>query len=265
MLAACVSGWTAADAATYPLPEDGDIVGEVTTITARHEDTLADLARRHGLGYDQMARANPNVDPWTPGEGTTIVLPTQFILPNAPREGIVLNVPEMRLYYYPKAESGQPRQVVTFPVGIGREGWNTPLGRTQIVRKVAGPTWYPPASIRAEHAADGDILPEMVPPGPDNPLGDFAMYLGFKGYLIHGTNKPYGVGMRVSHGCVRLYPEHIAALFPHVPVDTPVHVVNQPFKVGWRGGQLFLEAHPPLSDQEHAPVSDCISEVGLVV
>jgi L,D-transpeptidase ErfK/SrfK len=239
-------------AATFDLPEDGDIIGEIRSVTVEHEDTLADIARRYDIGYDQITRANPGVNPWVPGEGTRIVLPTQFILPDAPREGIVLNLPEMRLYYYPKAEPGERRQVITYPLGIGREGWNTPLGKTQVVRKEANPSWYPPESIRKEHAAEGDMLPEVVPPGPDNPLGQFALYLGIKGYLIHGTDKPYGIGMRVSHGCVRLYPEDIASLFTKVPVGTPVHIIDQPFKVSWHNGQIYLEAHPPLVEAEEA-------------
>ncbi|RMD69799.1 MAG: L,D-transpeptidase [Gammaproteobacteria bacterium] len=240
--------------ATYPLEED--VVGEIQTIRARYEDTLPDIARRFDLGYDELVRVNPGVDPWLPGEGTEIVLPTQFVLPRAPREGIVLNLPEMRLYYYPPGG----REVVTYPVGIGREGWDTPLGKTRIVARVANPSWYPPASIRKEHEAQGDPLPKVVPPGPDNPLGDFALRLGFPGYLIHGTNKPYGIGMRVSHGCIRLYPEDIAELFSRVKVGTPVHIIDQPYKAGWKEGKLYLEAHPPLKEREspYTPVVETL-------
>lgn len=243
-----------AQAATFPLPQNGDVVGELQSVVVKHEDTLSDIARRYDIGYDQIRRANPSVDPWVPREGTRIQLPTQFVLPNAPRDGIVLNLPEMRIYYYPKAKPGEPRKVTTFPVGIGREGWNTPVGQTFVSEKMANPSWYPPESIRTEHAAEGDPLPKVVPPGPDNPLGGFALYLGMKGgYRIHGTDKPYGIGMRVSHGCIRLYPEDIASLFAQVPVKTPVYVINQPYKLGWKDGQIYLEAHPQLSEQENAP------------
>jgi L,D-transpeptidase ErfK/SrfK len=240
-------------AATFVLPEKGEVVGELATVVARHEDTLSDIARRYDVGYDQITRANPGVDPWLPREGTRVLLPTQFVLPSGPREGIVLNLPEMRLYYYPRPKRGQPRMVITLPVGIGREGWNTPVAKTLVVQKVANPSWYPPASIRAEHAAEGDPLPKVVGPGPDNPLGAFALYLGKRGYLIHGTDKPYGIGMRVSHGCMRLYPEDITSLYPQVPLKTPVYIVNQPYKAGWREGVLYVEVHPPLTEQENAP------------
>lgn len=243
----------AARAETFILPPpDVDLVGEIRIDYARQEDTLLDIARRNSLGYDEIIQANPGVDRWLPGEGTPVVLPTRYILPDAPREGIVLNLPEMRLYYYPKPKAGEKPVVRTYPVSIGRMDWNTPLGKTSIVAKQTDPPWYPPASIKAEHAAQGDILPDMVPGGPDNPLGRFAMRLGVPGYLIHSTNKPFGIGMRVTHGCVRMYPEDIETLFPDVPVGTPVHIVNQAVKVGRLAGSLFLEAHAPL-DEENIP------------
>jgi len=217
--------------------------------TAGADDTLLDIARRYDLGYDEIIAANPGVDLWLPGSGTRVVLPTQFVLPDAPREGLVLNLASMRLFYYPKPEPGAPTMVITHPIGIGREGWKTPEGRTRVTQKIENPAWTVPASVRREHARKGDPLPAVVPPGPDNPLGDFAMRLSIPSYLIHGTNKPYGVGMRVSHGCVRLYPEDIARLFPQVPVGTPVRIVNQPYVAGWRDGLLYLEAHQPLSEQ----------------
>ena len=222
-------------------------MGRVQYVVARYEDTLADLARRYDVGYEEIMAANPGVDPWLPGKGTRIVIPSQFVLPDAPRRGIVLNLPEMRLYYYPLPKPGQPALVITYPVGIGREGWSTPLGLTKVVSRVAGPTWYPPASIRREHAQDGDVLPASVPPGPDNPLGKYALQLAIPGYLIHGTNKRYGPGMRVSHGCIRLYAQDIEYLFRGVPVGTPVRVIDQPYKAGWKNGVLFLESHQPLA------------------
>ncbi len=229
-------------------PEGTDVVGVVQVATASHEDTLSDLARRYDLGYEAIVAANPGMDPWLPGEGAQVVLPTQFVLPDAPREGLVLNLAAMRLFYYPRPAAGEPPRVITHPIGIGREGWETPLGTSRITQKIVQPTWTVPASVRREHAGNGDPLPPVVPPGPDNPLGDFAMRLSLPGYLIHGTNQPYGVGIRVSHGCVRLYPEDIARLFPEVPEGTQVTIVNQPYVAGWRNGQLYLEAHQPLAE-----------------
>jgi L,D-transpeptidase ErfK/SrfK len=223
-------------------------VGIVQITTAGHEDTLSDLARRYDLGYEEIVAANPGVDPWLPGEGTQVVLPTQFVLPDAPREGLVLNLAAMRLFYYPGPGANEPPRVITHPIGIGREGWETPLGVARITRKIVQPAWTVPASVRREHAENGDPLPPVVPPGPDNPLGEFAMRLSLPSYLIHGTNQPYGVGIRVSHGCVRLYPEDIARLFPQVPEGTRVTIVNQPYVAGWLNGKLYLEAHQPLAE-----------------
>ena len=236
-------------AVTYDLPsEHFDMIGAPKTVVATYEDTLVEIARRSGVGLEQIERVNPDVDSWLPGEGTQVVVPSQYILPNAPRKGIVLNLPEMRLYYYPPQLPGRPQQVQTYPIGIGRMDWATPLGQTKIVSKRKDPDWRPPESIRREHAAKGDPLPLLVPAGPDNPLGAYAMNLGMPGYLIHGTNKPIGVGMRVSHGCIRMLPEDIARLFPQVPVGTPVNIVNQPIKAGWYGGKLYLEVHPGLEE-----------------
>lgn len=237
----------AAFAEVYDIPPDGnDVVGAVTTVTAREEDTLLDIARRHGLGYEDIVRANPEVDTWLPGEGTEVVLPTRFILPPGPRSGVVLNLAEYRMYYYPPQESGRPAVVMTYPISIGRMDWATPLGRTSIVSKVRNPSWFPPDSIRAEHAAEGDPLPRVVPPGPKNPLGEYAMRLGIPGYLIHGTNRPAGVGMRVTHGCIRMFPEDIDYLFGRVDVNTAVRIINEPVKVGWNGDELVIEVHAPL-------------------
>ncbi len=236
-------------AVTYDLQsEHFDVIGAPRTIVAVHEDTLIEIARRSGIGLEQIERINPDVDSWLPGAGTQVVIPSQYILPRAPRKGIVLNLPEMRLYYYPPQQPGRPAQVQTFPIGIGRMNWATPLGQTKIVSKTKDPSWRPPESIRREHAEKGDPLPMLVPAGPDNPLGAYAMGLGIPGYLIHGTNKPIGVGMRVSHGCIRMLPEDIARLFPQLPVGTPVNIVNQPIKAGWYGGKLYIEVHPPLEE-----------------
>ncbi len=244
-------------AATYPLPADGDLIGESSEVTAGAEDTLIDIAHAHGLGYEELVNANPGVDPWVPGEGTYVRLPLRRILPDTPREGIVVNLPEHRLYYYPPARAGEARVVVTYPVSVGKMDWHTPIGLTKVVAKVKDPPWYPPESVRAEHAKRGDPLPKVIPAGPDNPLGLYAMRLGIPGgaYLIHGTNKPAGVGMQVTHGCMRLYPEDIEALFKIVAVDTPVRIVNQPHKVGLAGGRLYVEVHPPLVDADDSVVA----------
>ncbi len=237
----------AALAEVYEMPADGnDVVGALTTVAARADDTLLDIARRHGLGYEDIVRANPDVDTWLPGEGTEVVLPTRFILPPGPRIGIVLNLAEYRMYYFPTPKADETAVVMTYPMSIGRMDWETPLGRTSIISKVRNPSWYPPESIRAEHAADGRPLPRIVPAGPDNPLGQYAMRLGLPGYLIHGTNRPAGVGMRVTHGCVRMFPEDIGFLFGQVKVNTPVRIINEPVKMGWDNDELVVEVHRTL-------------------
>ena len=227
-----------ATADIYELPPEGfDVVGAVSTITARHEDTLVDIARRHGLGYEDIVRANPDLNPWLPGEGAEVILPTRFILPPGPREGVVLNLAEYRLYFYPKPKDGERAYVMTYPISIGRMDWETPLGLTEVISKVVDPAWYPPKSVREEHAADGDPLPAIVPAGPNNPLGRFAMRLSMPGYLIHSTNRPAGVGMRVSHGCIRMFPEDIEYLFDRVDISTKVRIINEPLKFGWSGDE----------------------------
>lgn len=230
----------------FPLPPPGeDIIGQVQTITAKYEDTFADIATANDLGYLEMVAANPGVDPWLPGAGTQIVLPTRFILPPGPREGIVINLAEYRLYYYPKGEN----VVRTYPLGIGREGWGSPIAQTKVIAKTANPTWTPPASIKAEHAADGDPLPNVVPAGPDNPLGPFKFTLGLPGYLIHGSNKQFGIGMRTSHGCFRMYNDNVLELASMVPVGTGVRIMNESYKFGMSGGKVYLEAHAQLTDK----------------
>lgn len=231
---------------TLPLPDDPDdeLVGALRVTTVSGRDTLLDIARRHGLGYTEITAANPTLDPWVPGEGARVLLPTRFILPAGARSGVVINLAQMRLFYFPVPRAGEKPAVITHPIGIGAEYGSTPLGSTQIVRKAANPTWYPPKSVRARRAAAGVILPPSVPPGPDNPLGSHALYLGFPEYLIHGTNRPWGIGMRVSSGCLRMFPESIAALFPLVPVGTPVRIVDQPFVVGRARGTPYVQVFP---------------------
>jgi L,D-transpeptidase ErfK/SrfK len=232
----------------FPLPLYGeDVIGEFATTRARGDETLLDIAREFSLGYEQITKVNPKVNRWVPGDGTKVLLPKLYILPSKGREGLVLNLSELRLYYFPKDEP----YVYTYPVSVGRMDWKTPLGETKVVRKDRDPPWYPPASIKAEHAADGDPLPDMIPGGiPENPLGRFALRLGIPGYLIHGTDerKSFGIGMRVTHGCVRMYPEDVAEVFSLVPVGTKTFLIDEPIKVGWSKGELFLEAHLPFED-----------------
>lgn len=233
----------------YPRPpQDVDLVGALTYTHVQEGDTLLDIARRFNLGQNEIVIANPELDRWLPEVGAKVLLPSRYILPDTERKGIVLNVPEMRLYYYPPAPAEGEAVVITHPVSIGRMDWTTPLGETKIVRKVRNPSWHPPESIREQAAEEGKTLPEVIPPGPDNPLGQLAMRLSIPGYLIHSTNRPYGIGMRVTHGCVRMYPEDITPLFDRIEVGTPVTIVDQPIKFGWLGDTLFIEVHPPLDE-----------------
>jgi L,D-transpeptidase ErfK/SrfK len=246
------SVWTCAQATVYDLPTDGSaVIGADERVESKYQDTLLDIAHRYSLGYEEIIRANPGVDMWLPGQGTQILLPGRRILPPGPRDGIVVNLPEHRLYYYPKPKKGKKRVVVTFPVSIGRMDWHSPLGETEIVAKQKHPSWYPPESIRKEHARNGDPLPKVVPPGPKNPLGEYKMRLGVGDgtYEIHGTNNPLAVGMAVTHGCIRMYPEDVAALFAMVPVGTKVWLVNDPVKVAYVDGDLLMEAHPPVDGE----------------
>jgi L,D-transpeptidase ErfK/SrfK len=235
VIAALASAALAVVPAAADPDRHSDLIGETQEYLTRAPDTFIDIARRFGLGYVELAIANPGVDPWVPGEGVALRLPLVRLLPDAPREGIVINLAEQRLYYFPRKGAAR-----SYPIGIGVEGWGTPLGRTRIVRKRVNPTWYVPASIRKQDPS----LPAAVPPGPDNPLGKYALDLGWERYVVHGTNKPAGIGRRVSHGCIRLYPEDIAALFASVRRGTWVTVVDQPLKLGWSDGRLYMEVHP---------------------
>ncbi len=226
-------------------PSD-DVVGYVQRTTIGPHDTLSDVARRFDVGYDEITLANPGVDPWLPGVGRVVVVPTQFVLPEAPHRGVVINLAAMRIFYFPPHRRGRPQIVYTHPIGIGRVAWKTPEGTTRIIGRQKNPVWIVPKSIRAEHAKEGDPLPAVVPAGDDNPLGKYLFQLGWPGYLIHGTDKPYGVGMRVSHGCMHLYPEDIKQFFHMIPIGTKVTVVNQPYVFGWHHGRLVMEAFRPL-------------------
>ncbi len=246
------AGAQTANATLYTLKSPTDVVvGQDKSVVTVYEDTLYDLARKFSLGSEELIRVNPGIDPWLPGAGKTLIVPDSHILPPGPHEGIVVNLPEHRLYYYPKPKRGGPIEVITYPVSIGKMDWRTPLGLTHVIGKQKNPVWYPPESVRKEHAEAGDPLPPSVPSGPDNPLGLFAMRLaaGNGTYLIHGTNNPIAVGLAVTHGCIRMYPDDVAALFPLIPVGTPVRLINEPIKVAWVDGELLLEAHPPVDAQ----------------
>ncbi len=214
----------------------GDLIGALTVETVEDQDTLLDIARRHDLGFVELRTANRQIDPWLPKPGARVIVPTAHILPDVPRRGIVVNLGDQRLYYFRQ----KPPTVATYPLGTPRDGKTIPLGVTTIVGKRKNPTWHPPASLRKETPN----LPTAIPPGPDNPLGEFALDMGWVGFVIHGTNKPYGIGRRVSAGCIRLYPEDIAILFKTVSVGETVTVVNQSVKAGWSDDMLYLEIHP---------------------
>ena len=237
------------DSNSFVLTSDEQtVVGEPQIVFAGADDTFSDLARTYGLGYDDIVDANPGVDPWLPGQGTPVLLPTQYVLPNLPKRGVILNIATKRLFYFPQVDEGEQQTVFTYPIGIGRVGWETPLGDTKVIAKARNPSWWVPASVRKEHAEMGDPLPSVVPPGPDNPLGTRVLKLDMPGYLIHGTNQPYGVGMRVSHGCVRLYPENIEFLYTLIDIGESVTIMNEPYQIGRKDGVLYFEAHTPLED-----------------
>ena len=230
----------------FPLPETGSVIGENYRVTVQEGDTLVDLARTHNVGYEEIRMANPEVSIWAPFVGTEVTIPNRHILPDAEREGIVINLSEMRLYYY-----SAPGLVESYPISVGRDGFSTPVGVTRTTVKVKDPHWSPPRSMRAEAAARGEPPPAVVPPGPDNPLGRHAILLGIPSYLIHGTNRPDGVGMRVSRGCIRMFPEDIESLYERVPSGTRVNIIDQPFKAGWSDdGVLYAQSFPPLEENE---------------
>lgn len=225
---------------TFPIQDD--LAGELGVFETRYEDTFAGIGNRLAIGYLELVKANPGVDPWLPGEGTNITLPRQYVLPDARREGIVINLAEYRLYYF--TDEG----VQVYPVGVGTAENPSPLTDAKVTMPLESPAWYPPASIRAEYEAAGDYLPRMIPAGPSNPLGTHALLLSEKGYLIHGTNKKFGVGMAVSHGCFRMYNEDISRFVYQVEKGTPVQVVHDAVKIGFSDGQVWLEVHRPHED-----------------
>ncbi len=225
-------------AATYSFNENHTVIGGVEADMAENGDSLIEMARRYDLGYNAISEANPTLDPFVPGESADIVLPTAWILPDVGSfKGIVINISEMRLYFF--HGEGPNRLVDTFPIGIGSEGAETPVGQFTIIQKITKPSWYPPESIRKERPE----LPKVVPPGPDNPLGSHALRLSIGTVLIHGTNRPFAVGRRASHGCIRMYPEDIPELFRMVSRGSRVEIIRQPVKVGVRDRKVYVEVH----------------------
>ncbi|MGD9215242.1 MAG: L,D-transpeptidase family protein [Desulfobacteraceae bacterium] len=237
----------------FLVDKEDDVIGQLAVVRLKRGDTLPDIARHFSLGINAVSSANPGVDAWVPRAGERIVLPLGFILPQADRKGIVINLAAMRLFYFKR--DGDLQAVSTFPIGVGTVERPTPMGRMYVTRKKLRPTWYVPASIAADHRKKGDPLPAAVPPGPLNPLGEHALYLSKPGYLIHGTNKPASIGLRATNGCIRLYPEDIKRLFATTPVKTPVNILNQPYLVGRRDGVVYLEAHEPFEDSESAELN----------
>lgn len=229
-------------------------IGEMKVHKAVFEDTLIHLAREYELGFIEIRAANPELDPWIPGAGAEVIIPSKHLLPDAPRQGVVINVPEMRIYVFKPGQ--EPR---TFPIAVGREGLGTPMGKTTVTRKTVDPIWRPTPRMRSEDPT----LPAVVYPGPDNPMGTHALYLGWPQYAIHGTNKPYGIGRRASSGCIRMYPEDIKEVYEMLPVGTVVNAVNQPIKVAWIGDELYLEAHPDLEQALMMEVEGAVSNQRL--
>jgi len=240
--------FTNLQALTFPLPGPGiDVVGKVQHTRLSAGQALTDVVRKYDLGYYELLEANPKLNPVYLPHGLPLTLPTRYVLPDAPRKGIIINLAELRLYYYPK----DSQEVITMPIGIGRQGWDTPTGAFKIIQKKKDPAWHVPKSVAEDMAQYGTVLPKVVPPGPNNPLGKYAMRLSLPSYLIHGTTVPEGVGRRVSAGCIRMFPEDIKSLFTMVPVGTPVKIINQPYKLGYDGKQLVMESHKPLSEMRH--------------
>lgn len=228
-----------------PLPPPGvDLTGHLTFAMVQSGDDFAKIARRYDIGYFELEETNPQVDSLHPRPGTEVIIPTQYLLPKVPRQGLVINLASMRLFYFPQGAS----YFYTYPVGIGKYNWSTPLGQMSIIQKIKNPIWTVPESIMKYREENGDPVPKQVPAGPDNPLGKFAMRLSSPTYMIHGTNDPASVGRRSSAGCIHLYPEDIKALFSMLPLKTPVLIINQPYKAGWADGRLYMEAHLPLKE-----------------
>ncbi len=243
----------------FPITKEDDVVGRLAYVRLEKDDTLPDVARHFSLGINTVNEANPGIDTWLPEAGKRVLLPLSFILPDATRKGIVINLAALRLFHF-KGDAKSP-MVSTYPVGVGTVERPSPMGQMYIERKMAQPTWYVPASIAADHRKKGDILPAKVPPGPLNPLGEYALYLNKGNYLIHGTNKPASIGLRATNGCIRLYPEDIKRLFENTPVKTPVSIVNQPYLIGQRDGTVYMEVHKPFEESGTAELEKTFSKL----
>jgi L,D-transpeptidase ErfK/SrfK len=253
-------------AAVFTLPPNGgSLIGQDQQIQTQAADTLLDLARKYSVGYWEIQEANPKVDMWLPGQGTGLTIPGRFIVPPVEHKGIIINLPQHRLFYFPKAHRHDQPIVITYPASPGEGDFPTPVGATRIIRKVPHPVWIPTAHILKAHQLAGDPIPKIWPAGPDNPMGEWALEttLSHGEIYIHGTNNPMAIGMSVTHGCVRLYPEDIAALYPVVRVGTPVTVVNEPVLASLQDGELYLEVHPPTNSNHIAvaPDFDKISQI----
>jgi L,D-transpeptidase ErfK/SrfK len=270
LLAAGVMGSllaTLSQAAVFTLPPNGgSLIGQDQQIQSQASDTLLGIARKYSVGYWEIQEANPKVDLWLPGNGTPITIPGRFIVPPVAHRGIVVNLPQHRLFYFPPKRRHEQPIVITYPVSPGEGGWATPVGTTRIIRKVPHPVWIPTPSILKAHEEEGDPIPRIYPAGPDNPMGEWALEttLSHGEIYIHGTNNPMAIGMAVTHGCVRLYPEDIAALFPVVRVGTPVNIVNQPVLASLQDGELYLEVHPPM-DSDHKPVPPDYQKISQII
>jgi L,D-transpeptidase ErfK/SrfK len=246
----------------FPVAKREDVIGRLKFIRLEKGDTLPDIARHFGLGLNGVSAANPGVDIWVPEAGTRIMLPLSFILPDAPRKGIVINLAAMRLFEF--KGNGESPVVLTFPVGVGTEERPSPMGQMRVERKVSRPTWHVPTSIARDHLKKGDPLPATVPPGPQNPLGEYALYLSAQSYLIHGTNKPASIGLRATNGCMRLYPEDIKRLYENTPVKTPVSIVYQPYLLGQSNGVVYLEVHGSTENLDAAELDKIYAKLKTV-
>ena len=227
----------------FSVAKEDEVIGQLAFIRVQKGDTLPDIARHFSLGIDQLSEANPRVDIWVPGAEERIMLPLSHILPDSPRKGIVINLAAMRLFQF-KGDS-RSLAVSTYPIGIGSTERPSPQGQMYVQHKTTRPTWHVPASIAEDHRKKGDPLPAEVLPGPQNPLGEYALYLSKPTYLVHGTNKPYSIGLNATNGCIRLYPEDVKRLYENTPVNTPVCIVNQPYLIGQHNGAVYLEVHAP--------------------
>jgi L,D-transpeptidase ErfK/SrfK len=249
--------FTISYATTLVIPSSDDVVGEVQYVSSESNESIEEVGIRFDIGFSEMVSANPQVSTHSSlAPNSPLIVPSQFILPNVPRTGIVINLAEYRLYYFPENEN----VVLTFPVGIGRKGWKTPLGITKVIAKQVNPVWRPTENLRTDAAKHGDPLPEVFPSNPYNPLGKYALRLGWPTFLIHGTNRPNGIGSRVSAGCIRMLPDDIEHLFALIPVGTQVRIINEPIKIGKLDGNLVVQVHPLLSEQRNVTLQSLLQK-----